>query len=173
MSRLCQLYNYSFVKLCRSSFRSVANSQGRWGISHTQVPTESRPGHVAVIAGFYEDPSAVAKGWKDNPVDFDSVFNQTTQTWCWGTYDIVNIFKKEHTGNNILVNEFDPYDQTFSTDKNTAHLDAWVFDKVKQFFSSAENNETLQGMLQEKQIVFFLHLLGTDTAGHTHKPKTK
>lgn len=115
----------------------------------------------------------MAKGWKENPVDFDSVFNQTAQTWCWGTYDIVNIFSKGQVNNHIKVNDFDPYDDTFNIDKNTTQLDNWVFDRVQDFFYNAKHDNNVKEKLSKKKIAFFLHLLGTDTSGHKHKPKTE
>lgn len=41
--------------------RNLLETSASYGVCHTRVPTESRPGNIALIAGFYEDPSAIFK----------------------------------------------------------------------------------------------------------------
>ncbi|XP_051466745.1 GPI ethanolamine phosphate transferase 1 isoform X4 [Apus apus] len=152
--------------------RGILESNGSWGISHTRVPTESRPGHVALIAGFYEDVSAVAKGWKENPVEFDSVFNESKYTWSWGSPDILPMFAKGATGDHVYTFCYGAENEDFGS-QDAAKLDTWVFDHVKSFFNSSRSNQTLFSALNEDKVVLFLHLLGIDTNGHAHRPNSR
>uniref|UniRef100_A0A4W6FT54 GPI ethanolamine phosphate transferase 1 n=1 Tax=Lates calcarifer TaxID=8187 RepID=A0A4W6FT54_LATCA len=152
--------------------RSVLEEKGTWGVSHTRVPTESRPGHVALIAGFYEDVSAVAKGWKENPVEFDSVFNESRHTWSWGSPDILPMFAKGASGDHVYTYTYPAQEEDFAS-TDASRLDSWVFSQVKSFFQLAKSNSSLRASLLEDKNVFFLHLLGIDTNGHAHRPMSQ
>uniref|UniRef100_A0A8C9I1I0 GPI ethanolamine phosphate transferase 1 n=1 Tax=Piliocolobus tephrosceles TaxID=591936 RepID=A0A8C9I1I0_9PRIM len=152
--------------------RNIIMHEGSWGVSHTRVPTESRPGHVALIAGFYEDVSAVAKGWKENPVEFDSLFNESKYTWSWGSPDILPMFAKGASGDHVYTYSYDAKREDFGA-QDATKLDTWVFDNVKDFFHHARNNQSLFSKISEEKIVFFLHLLGIDTNGHAHRPSSR
>ncbi|ESQ49950.1 hypothetical protein EUTSA_v10021056mg [Eutrema salsugineum] len=146
--------------------RNVIKNQGRWGVSHARPPTESRPGHVAIIAGFYEDPSAVTKGWKANPVEFDSVFNRSRHTFAYGSPDIIPIFCSAlpHSTWNSYPHEY----EDFATD--ASFLDEWSFDQFESLLNRSHADPKLKELLHQDKLVVFLHLLGCDSNGHAHRP---
>ncbi|CAG9859115.1 unnamed protein product [Phyllotreta striolata] len=147
----------------------IKQNKGSWGVSHTRVPTESRPGHVAILAGIYEDPSAILKGWKSNPVDFDSIINQSANAFAWGSPDILNIFDTNNSSS-VHLHSYDSSVEDFAK-LDTGELDSWVFDRAETFLKQtvSECKKDCEQYYASGN-VYFLHLLGIDTAGHGYKP---
>ncbi|KAJ9476733.1 GPI ethanolamine phosphate transferase 1 [Pseudozyma hubeiensis] len=148
--------------------RSVSRNRGVWGLSHTRVPTESRPGHVAMIAGMYEDVSAVTKGWKLNPIAFDSLLNQSSHSFAFGSPDIVPMFAVGAAADRVVMWTYQEQDEDFT--KDASHLDLWVLDRFRDLLDRARRDKALDAKVRAPGAVFFLHLLGLDTTGHTYRP---
>ena len=60
------------------------------------------------------------------------------------------------------------YQSRASADATT--LDTWVLDQLKTLLHNATQNPELDAHLRGDKVVFFLHLLGLDTTGHSYRP---
>lgn len=145
---------------------SMAATRGAFGVSHTRVPTESRPGHVAMLAGFYEDPSAVTKGWKENPVEYDHVIRRAQYAFTFGAPEIVSLFP----GRRVYGQSYDESLVDFGLGRAVVEQDKWPFDRLFDLFEEAKLDLDLNDKLRSDRVFFMLHLLGHDTNGHAYGP---
>ena len=73
------------------------------------------------------------------------------------------------TKGNVITFTYSSESEQF-TGHDAFKLDEWVFERFERFIRAAPHNSTLSEMLQKRQLIFFFHLLGLDTNGHTNKP---
>ena len=52
-------------------------------------------------------------------------------------------------------------------------LDVWVLDQLRTLFRNATTDNMLNTQLRLDKVIFFLHLLGLDTTGHSYRPHSK
>lgn len=83
------------------------------------------------------------------------------------------MFAKGASGDRVYTYSYSHEEEDFSGKISTSKLDLWVFENFEKFLSDAKHNIKLMSQLKEDRIILFLHLLGLDTAGHTHKPHSK
>ncbi|EKX41788.1 hypothetical protein GUITHDRAFT_141776 [Guillardia theta CCMP2712] len=152
-----------------------------WGVSHTRVPTESRPCHASLLGGIYEDPSAVTKGWQQNPVEFDTVgqggtvLNASSASFAIGSPDVIPLFAKgiPHVTSLRLKGagvQASSRDEVLNT---LTRLDDWVFAKLEELLKNATSDKGLNHRLRQDKMIIFLHLLGLDMNGHAHRPASQ
>ena len=116
----------------------------------------------------YEDVSAVTRGWQANPVAFDSVFNQSSHSFSFGSPDILPMFRDGAVHGRVDAWSYGDEYEDFSTD--AVRLDLWVLDRLKELLANSTRSEELDKTLRADGTVFFLHLLGLDTTGHSYRP---
>ncbi|KAG2365546.1 Phosphatidylinositolglycan class N-domain-containing protein [Suillus spraguei] len=163
---------FSFIpsspKIVAPYLRDIIQTRGAFGLSHTRVPTKSRPGHVAIIGGAYENISAVTKGWTTDPVHFDTVFNQSSHTFSFGSPDILPMFAQGATPGKVDAWCYDEADEDLRKARKYVGLN-----QLGTWFQNASSNDLLDSELRADKVVFFLHLLGLDTTGHSYRPHCK
>lgn len=133
--------------------------EGLFGRVKVTTPTESRPCHVAMFAGFREDPANLYTGWKANARPFDSVFNRTSKAFLFGSVDIIELFDKADHVKSFTYNLNYPK----SPQKDKAYLDQWVLKTFKQFIYDQKTDQ-----ISGENEIFLFHLMGADTNGHKH-----
>ena len=160
---------FECVSSGRSHFlRNIVTKKGVYGISHTQVPTETKPGFTSICSGHFEDASLALKDLYDEVVELDSVFNQSKYSWGIG-HDacmFTEVAKQMECIEKETVQNFNHI--------NGNKQDYNLFDAIMDIMTDAKNkNSELYKRLSSNKIAFLIHLVETDGVGHSKGPKSQ
>ncbi|GLB34289.1 putative phosphatidylinositolglycan class N (PIG-N) [Lyophyllum shimeji] len=81
------------------------------------------------------------------------------------------MFARGATPGKVKTWSYNEEDEDFT--KDATALDVWVLDQLKTLFHNATTDATLNAQLRAGKVVFFLHLLGLDTTGHSYRPHSR
>ncbi|XP_022214689.2 GPI ethanolamine phosphate transferase 1 [Drosophila obscura] len=137
--------------------QQLFEKQGIVGISSGLAPTMTRPGLIAMFAGFTEDPQTAITNFMWNPTPFDSVFNRSRIAIGWVPKTVADYFTRSR-------GEPPRFETDFAGGFKT---DAWVYEKARNFLTSDENIRQLHNATQA---VFLVYLSELDKVGHGFTP---
>ena len=148
--------------------RNIITKKGVYGVSHTKVPTETKPGFTAICSGHFEDASLALKDLYDEVVTLDSVFNQSKYSWGIGhNADMfTDVAKQMETIPSDTVQDFS---NEFANEEDYKLF--YILMK-KMNDSKSDKNSELYKKLNSNKIAFLMHLVQTDSIGHSKGPKS-
>ena len=119
------------------------------------------------------------------------MFNQSSTTFAFGSPDILPIFAHGAIPGRIHTWSYDEDDEDFTKGAyrrmlkslrklskfrwfaEASTLDTWVLEHLETLFQNATSDPSLDVQLRQEKTVFFLHLLGLDVTGHSHRPHSR
>lgn len=134
---------------------SIRKEKGSWGVSHGTAPTESRIGHTAVVAGFREDPRAILNAWGHYPVQYDSVFEQSSNSWVVAGEICIEYVFARYKGENVRI-------YSYSYPLKVRNGDIWSINNFTQLL----HNKNFQKEFKISGNIFALMLPHLDKVAH-------
>ena len=148
--------------------KEIVENRGVYGISHTKVPTETKPDFIAMFSGHFSDASLALKDLYSKKVLSDSIFNESNHAWGIGL-DACLFAKVAKNMECINLGEQDFGDDS-AEKKNYKALDTMIdiLNKTKNDTNGAQYKSLIKS-----KISFLYHLIETDTIGHKDGPKSE
>ncbi|KAJ6231649.1 phosphatidylinositol glycan [Anaeramoeba flamelloides] len=139
--------------------------EGQFGLSITEVPTETRTCHMNLFSGRPEDPNSLFYGWTKTPHEFDSIWFHLNYSLLVGPESAIMNYKNMQ-GKKINTGEKIPKNKHFIL---RMQLSSEIL--MNQFPPMNGEPDDIKKMNFPKT-GYFLNFEGVDSAGHFYDSKS-